>query len=302
MTSFDSSYLDNTIIPIQSQDNWIRKPYLPAENSDVRRNSSARSGRGLSLYKQKFICFYSAALKKLMWIDLYKARYHRMRQSIMNFAMIAKMRYFDGYRMVMLDLTYRRIGDWLPNDIDRFVKRLKQRLGENLMCYAWVAELQDRGAIHYHMIVIVKRGTNIPKLDKSGLWPHGCTRRATAETPYYMVTYVGKEYQKNFSEFQKGARCFGVGFFEAELRNRYRFECMKQWEKDYLTYQGDIYDLQIARGLRKQCTDWQICYVTDDYRMVQNVYDGYAKNEMISEENKWRSCQDGIQELKMDSS
>lgn len=301
MSSFGSDYSHNNLKLNQSQLSGGMKPYnLVAGPGEVTSQAPANGGRALSLYKQKFICLYSHGLRKFMYIDLIKARYDRMRKSVLEWADLMKMVFEYGHRMVMLTLTYRNMNDWKANDIDRFVKKLRKTLGDNLKTYIWVAELQKRGAIHYHMLIIVKSGTNVPKLDDYGLWPHGITRRETARTPYYMVTYLGKEYQKNFSEFPRGARCFGVGVFGAELRYQYRLSRMKKWEQDFLVFQGDLDDLKIARALRKECLGWEMVYQTDDFETVKSIYEGFVKNGMISEEEKWRSCQDGFHELKID--
>jgi hypothetical protein len=276
MTSFDSSYLDNTIIPNQSQDNWIRKPYLPVENRDIRSDLSTSGGRGLSFNKQKFVLMFSKVQNRFIWIDIYKARYHRMRNSIYKWAELTNLYYSgDLYRRVMLDLTYKKVGTWHPNDITEFVKKLRNKLGEKLVTYAWVAELQERGAIHYHMIVIVKRGTNIPAPDSSGLWKHGSSRRDTAKTVFYMVTYVGKEHQKNFSEFPCGARCFGIGLFEGLVRKQFRFDRLKTWEQQYYLVNQDWKKLNLERRKRKYENGWKKMYITEDYELVKAYKQAY---------------------------
>lgn len=247
--------------------------------------------RGSSYDKQKFVCFYNPTSRKFMYIELYKVRYSRMRRSIVEWANLMNLTYSsDSYRRVMITLTYKGVNDWQPNDITDYVKSLRARLGTNLVTYAWVAELQRRGAIHYHMIVIVKRGTNIPRPDKSGMWNHGSTSRDTAKSVFYLVTYLGKEYQKNFSEFPHGARCFGIGVFEDRVRNELRFCRLKDWEQKFMICRANMdWDLlKEERDYRRGSSGWVKCYVTTQYDLVQNVYDGYLRNGMIE-----TSCQDG---------
>jgi len=91
------------------------------------------------------------------------------------------------------------------------MKNLKQRLGDDLFAFAWVAELQKRGAVHYHLVLLVRRGTRIPLPDKSGMWSHGHSAIHTARTPYYLLVYVGKEYQKDLSRYPKYCRLYAWG-------------------------------------------------------------------------------------------
>lgn len=113
------------------------------------------------------------------------------------------------YRLVMITLTYSGVDDYKAGHIRDFMLRGKKMLGLALLAYAWVAELQRRGAVHYHVLLLVKKGTSIPKPDDSGWWVHGSTRIETAKTPYYILKYTGKEYQKAGS-FPKGLRMFAV--------------------------------------------------------------------------------------------
>lgn len=113
------------------------------------------------------------------------------------------------YRVAMITLTYRASVSWEPNHIKDFRMALQKECGDGLVAYAWVAELQERGAVHYHFLAVVKRGTGIPKPDKSGMWPHGSSRIETARTVFYICTYVGKQHQKA-GPFPKGLRMFHV--------------------------------------------------------------------------------------------
>jgi len=79
-----------------------------------------------------------------------------------------------------------------------------------LLAYAWVLEMQKRGAPHYHLLLYVKRGTRIPRPDDK-LWSHGSSRIETARSAYYIVTYTGKEYQK--SNLPAGARMFAAQIY-----------------------------------------------------------------------------------------
>ena len=120
-----------------------------------------------------------------------------------------------GARTVMLTLTYRDVDGWLPNQIREFMLGLRKVLGGALYGYAWVLEMQERGAPHYHVLLYVRNKTDVPQPDSSGLWPHGVTRRETTISPFYICKYVGKEYQKE--GLPHGARMFAVQIFKYSL-------------------------------------------------------------------------------------
>jgi hypothetical protein len=112
-----------------------------------------------------------------------------------------------GPRLVMLTLTYVDAEGWKPNDIRNFMLDLRKELGEALLAYAWVLEMQQRNAPHYHVLLYVKRGTDIPKPDEK-LWKHGMSRIETAKSAFYIAKYTGKAYQKH--NLPSGARMFAV--------------------------------------------------------------------------------------------
>lgn len=123
---------------------------------------------------------------------------------------------------VMVTLTYR--GDnsqWQPFHLtgatDRFRKWCRRR---GIACrYVWVAELQQRGVIHYHLVAWLPKSVSMPKWDKQGWWPHGMTRteRARNAVPY-LLKYLSKDASKQFGSFPRGARLYGVGGLDASLR------------------------------------------------------------------------------------
>lgn len=126
------------------------------------------------------------------------------------------------YRLVMITLTYRVGVDWSAGDIRDFMIRVRGALGDNLKGYTWVAELQKRGAVHYHVELLVRKGTNIPIPDKCGWWDKGMSRIETAKSVYYVLSYTGKYHQK-FGEFPKGLRMFAVWIGEGVISDASRW-------------------------------------------------------------------------------
>ena len=141
------------------------------------------------------------------WADALPREVRRVRR--------AGKRFTIGPRLVMLTLTYQDADAWQPNQIRDFMKALRRELGAALYGYAWVLEMQQRGAPHYHVLLYVKARTDVPKPDEAGLWAYGSTRRETAKSAFYISKYVGKEYQKE--QLPKGARMFAVQIYKHVL-------------------------------------------------------------------------------------
>jgi hypothetical protein len=120
-------------------------------------------------------------------------------------------------RFCLVTLTYRGDNrDWRPHHISDYIRAVRkwfdrQHPGRRLR-YVWVAELQQRGVIHYHAVFWLPKGLTMPKADKRGWWPHGMsnTKRATAPIAYLM-SYVSKVETKTLGGFPHGARIYGLG-------------------------------------------------------------------------------------------
>lgn len=157
-------------------------------------------------------------------IDREKARLTRMRKSV---GISAKALHHLGSKkqnVFMLTLTYRGNNrDWKPHHISRFLDALRKwhysRTGNKKVRYVWVAELQKRGVIHYHVCVWMEPGLTPPKPDQpwrskgawmAPMWSHGMSNRIKAFAP---VAYLMKYASKGTSEgrFPHGARISGVG-------------------------------------------------------------------------------------------
>jgi hypothetical protein len=147
-------------------------------------------------------------------MDFIKNRSARMRRRVVQWSnLIGKIYDRNKHRLVMLGFTYRVGEEWKPNDFRDFLRRYRRYLGGGLLAYAWVSELQERGVVHYHLIILVKRGTDVPYPDKAGFWKFGSTKVISAKSPFYLVTYLKKQYQKDYgkmAEKYRGMRCFAV--------------------------------------------------------------------------------------------
>lgn len=162
------------------------------------------------------------------------ARLRRVQRRVKAWAEVIQP-YIDNqanYRLVMVTLTYADVDGWKAGHIRSFMLKVKKELGSGLLSYAWVAEMQKRGAVHYHVLLLVKKGTKIEKPDQAGWWPWGMSKIETARSPFYVLTYTGKEYQK-MSQYPKGLRVFalwiGDGVVEAVTRWFFRLSALPRW-------------------------------------------------------------------------
>lgn len=157
-------------------------------------------------------------------IDHQKARITRMQKSVGVSAKALHHLGAKNQRIWMLTLTYRGTNrDWRPHHISRYMDALRKwhysRTGSKKVRYVWVAELQKRGVIHYHVCVWLDNGLTPPKPDSCWrmkgetqwpMWDHGMSNRVRAKHP---VAYLMKYASKGTSEgkFPHGARISGVG-------------------------------------------------------------------------------------------
>jgi len=185
---------------------------------------------------------------KIVEVDKTRARLGRLRHRVWSWAECIK-HVSDNYNLFMVTLTYREIADWGPNNIRQFMLLLRSRF-PHIIAYAWVAELQKRGAVHYHVMVAVPvgfpfYGAMVGHPDKLGDWPHGMTRIDKARTPWYIVTYSGKEYQK-LGKFPKGMRMFAVWIAKGVVTERrmYKFSlsAKPKWITDIVISNDDLFD------------------------------------------------------------
>lgn len=178
-------------------------------------------------------------------------------------ATITRARLLDGQvqnggfrgNWYLLTFTYRNGADWEPQDIKRWLQATRkqfQRKGAALH-YVWVAELQKRGAIHYHAIVWVPRGHFIRKPDLCGLWPKGSTQIAKARNAVgYLAKYAGKGLAAPLDpdgreiRFPRGARIQGAGGLAQSGVIEARYWLAPRWAREAVG--GQVTDIRRVPG------------------------------------------------------
>lgn len=173
-------------------------------------------------------------------VDPRKARCSRLHRSVREAARLheteadwsSRSLGRSGFRKTFITLTYRQTRDWQAGHVSDFLRLMRQwfqRRGE--VCrFVWVAELQQRGALHYHVLVWVPRRLRLPTPDRCGWWPHGSSKIETARSPIgYMVKYATKTRPEDVVRLPKGARLHGAGGLDAQQRVQRRQVMAPAW-------------------------------------------------------------------------
>lgn len=162
-------------------------------------------------------------------VDAVQSRLARLRKNVGASARLIDTNFKAGMRkerVIMVTLTYAgNNDDWEPRHISKFIKNARdwcKRRGLSFK-YVWVAELQMRGVIHYHVAIWLPRHVTLPKPDKRGWWLWGMTNITVARKAVpYLMKYLSKDTSKTFGTFPKGSRIYGVGGL-GDVR------CVRRW-------------------------------------------------------------------------
>lgn len=226
---------------------------------------------------------------KTFQIDRKRARIRRCQNRVHAWAngVDYLMRSRGDLRMVMVTMTYRPGEEWQPNDITHFLYICRKELGEALFGYAWAAEMQERGAVHYHLELVVKRGANVPYFDEAGWWVHGTTHFSSGpvRSPYYICSYTSKEGYQKMGDFPLGLRMFAVyirpGTLSRSQAWNYHISVYPAWLREILVARAVLYTFESAR--RKKGGGWIIAdEVVQSAWEVQLENSDYEKEEKVS--------------------
>lgn len=162
-------------------------------------------------------------------VDRVATRLKKMKHGVMTSVRLAgevcqrtKIRHSPAF----LTLTYRPGVTWRPRHLSELfhcIRHFHKKAGKTFR-YVWVAEMQERGAVHYHAIIWLPVGFSLPKPDERGWWPHGSTNIKWAKKPAgYLAKYASKGEEPGAPSFPKGIRISGCGGLDSEGRIEFRF-------------------------------------------------------------------------------
>jgi len=150
----------------------------------------------------------------------------------------------NGFRpsiVWFVTLTYVGVDDWLAEHIAKATQRYSNWCrSKGVECrYTWVAELQARGAVHYHLLAWLPVGVHMPHWDqptpkryglRAPFWPHGMTQVEPAKSGVgYLMKYLSK--LGELSRFPKNLRLYGIGGLTQEARAIRSWFNLPQWAK-----------------------------------------------------------------------
>ncbi|MGO4703557.1 rolling circle replication-associated protein [Dyella sp. 2RAB6] len=202
-------------------------------------------------------------------------RVKRMRTAVGH---AARLLHFDAHmerhaqrwNMKLITLTYAKVDGWRPGHFAAFRDNLRKWCQANGVHarWVWVAELQERGALHYHIIVWLPKGKFIPTPDKVNKhhkwWPHGQTNVKTAHSAVsYIAKYASKTTAGQAGMYPRGARMHGCGGLDREARRHIRYWQAPFWVRDALTGRADI--RKVSGGYMDRFTGeflaspWRVC-------------------------------------------
>lgn len=174
---------------------------------------------------------------------------------------------------IMVTLTYRGVEDWRPRHVTEFIRKVRRFLGSLMYGYFWVAEMQERGAVHYHVVFIVKKGTKLPKPDDEGYWTYGMTKIQKVDHVYsYLAKYLSKDGQK--ASYPKGIRIFGMSIYI--LKDYVKSWKLPNWLRERIERLYDMAEDRLQRfalvrleGLRKVKGGYECAghYIASPFRM-----------------------------------
>lgn len=139
------------------------------------------------------------------------------------------------FRRLFVTLTYARNTRGDPRDVSKLLDCIRKWLTRQalpMVEYLWVAELQKRGALHYHLMLWLPKHLHLPKLDRRGWWRHGMTQVQTARNPVgYLAKYASKCGADDLKKLRKGTRLYGYGGVPAHRREALRRRRMARWAR-----------------------------------------------------------------------
>lgn len=194
------------------------------------------------------------------------SRVRRLRRRVLTVARLHEWE-LVGVRTypAMVTLTYQDGADWRAEHIAQYIGRVQAQFKRDTghRCrYVWVAELQQRGAMHYHVVFWLPAGYTLPKSDLRGWWLHGNTKTEAARAPVaYLTKYATKA--EHASGFPPGARIHGSGGLAEDGRNSARWWALPTWARSHFGVACDCVRRQ-GGGLAGRVSD---LYLSSPWRV-----------------------------------
>lgn len=176
------------------------------------------------------VVIYNKYTHERILLDPKEMRMKRKRRRITAWA-----KYYDNYinkgfdrskpyDAIFITLTCKTEEEQEKGLMRKYMKKIKERIKEKLIAYAWVCELQEREVIHYHIMLIVKKGTKIKKPDKGDWYAGSSNIQKAVKGIWYIISYLKKDYD----HIPKGWRCFAI-YSRGEIKENIRIDTLPNW-------------------------------------------------------------------------
>lgn len=161
-------------------------------------------------------------------------RVRRVRRAVSAKASSVRSAVPGGFRWkgAFVTLTYRDLDGWRPDHVRLYCHAVRQYARRHgvVLRYVWVAELQARGAVHYHCVFWWSSrfaDFRLPKPDSGGFWSHGSSniRALRSVGEMYLAKYVSKG---DDGAFPKGLRLYGMDRNPVDSLSVHR-ACLPRW-------------------------------------------------------------------------
>ena len=188
------------------------------------------------------------------------ARAKRLKRSVITTARVIQESLTSSgqrFKVAMVTLTYRNDDEWRPNHISAYLdhvrkwaarggatvvkkgrrKKNTQVFAPFALRYVYVAELTQRGRVHYHVLFWLPRGITMPMADRQGWWKHGMTKSEWARKPIgYIAKYASKgtKYDPSQKPFPKNCRIQGSGGLDKPMLDWKNWILCPSWLKELL--------------------------------------------------------------------
>ena len=196
---------------------------VPSKTSRLDTNRASVDGRVISFSKELVAERRVKRLKRSVWAS---GHLHSLADT--------------GHRAPQcwfVTLTYVGVSDWRSDHMSKAIEKFRGWCrSAGVACrYTWVAELQKRGAVHYHLLAWLPQGVQMPQWDKGrgrrvAFWPHGMTNTQKAIAGVgYLMKYLSK--LGELTIFPKGLRLYGIGGLNASGKQVRAWHNLPEWCK-----------------------------------------------------------------------
>lgn len=234
-----SRILDSIITRAQESARVNRQKSLAARaEREASRGSASEASAGLVPYTTSRTTPTALQVSNMVWVSGAAARLARMKHHVRTAGRLVKetmRRSGSKWRAVFVTLTYRPGVEWSPSHMTNFAACVRvwgERQGVKVG-YLWVAEMQKRGAVHYHAVIWIPSRLQLPRPDRRGWWKHGSSNVQSVKRNAvgYLMKYVSKG-AGDAPDFPKGLRICGSGGLDAMARDEFHYWRLPRYVRD----------------------------------------------------------------------